>query len=236
MDKDLKSANESWHVKIKQNGMWGKKPAQVNFGPMKTNSTEAGKATQVSREVNRDLYWKNIHSVKSKESGMELIMNGVDTVEIHMLTVEEETTQKKNVVGTLVNADGEGNEMYHVSSWIDEMMIQSQNDSVLWHYLKLNEGPGSAYASLEITGDTTDQVLLFQVNNLEGKSMKEIMFSQPALGFVFQYKGKQVAAFQTMLKQTVWISKTLDPRWKTAILATTAALFGTIKAGNANGF
>jgi hypothetical protein len=80
------------------------------------------------------------------------------------------------------------------------------------------------------------QVVLYQVNNLEGKKMKDIMFTQPALGIVFEYEGKQVAAIQTLMKQSIWISKTLDPALRKAILATSAALISTIKSGNANGF
>ena len=62
------------------------------------------------------------------------------------------------------------------------------------------------------------------------------MFSQPAVGFVFEYQGKQVAAFQTLLKQMIWVSNTLDPVMRKAILATGAAIMATVKSGNSNGF
>jgi hypothetical protein len=231
---DLKSNSESWKVKVKQNGVWGKKPAIISFGPLKTISTEAEKNGQVSREVDRELYWKNIHSVTSRESFMELELNGSDTAIVRMLTVNEETTKEKNVLGTLANANAEGEESYRVSSWLDEMILEFQSDSTVWRYNKLDSG--SYYGMLVKIQDPGLQVFLLRASNLEGKKMKDIMFSQPAVGFVFEYQGKQVAAFQTLLKQMIWVSNTLDPALRKAILATVAAIMATVKSGNPNGF
>ena len=62
--------------------------------------------------------------------------------------------------------------------------------------------------------------------------MKDIMFSQPAIGFIFEYRGKQVAAIQTLLKQKIWVSNSLDPVMRTAIMATAAAMVATLKSGD----
>jgi hypothetical protein len=229
---ELKSNNESWKVKVKQNGIWGKKPALVNFGPLKTLSTETEKNMPGSREVDRELYWKNIHTVSNDERSMELEINGADTAFLRMLTVKDETIKEKNVVGTMANVNSTDESSYRVSSWLDEMNLIFQNDSTFWHYIKLDSG--LTYGILEDRRGL--QVVLYQVNNLEGKKVKDIMFTQPALGIVFEYEGKQVAAIQTLMKQSIWISKTLDPALRKAILATAAALISTIKSGNANGF
>ena len=234
MNPDLKSNSESWKVKVKQNGIWGKKPAIVNFGPVKTISTGTEKNEQSIREVNRDLYWKNIHTIRSTESSMVLEFNGADTAMIRMLTVKEETTKENNVVGTMANANGADEESYRVSNWLDEMNLSFQNDSTVWHYIKLDSG--SVYGILEKVHGPGQQIILQQVSNLEGKKMKEIMFTQPALGFVFEYQGKQVAAIQTLMKQNIWISKALDPDYRKVILSTAAVIMATVKSGNANGF
>ena len=114
------------------------------------------------------------------------------------------------------------------------MILQFPADSSVWLYF--SPGADSSFAMLENLPDSTIKIELFRINNLEGKKSKEIMFTQPALGFGFRYQGKEVAAFQTILKQMVWVSKTLDPKLRSAILATAAALLATIKSGNANGF
>jgi len=114
------------------------------------------------------------------------------------------------------------------------MNLIFQNDSAVWHYIKLDNG--SAYGMLEKLHDQGQPIFLKQVSNLEGKKMKDIMFTQPALGFIFEYQGKQVAAIQTLMKQNIWISKVLEPDLRKAILATAAAVMATVKSGNANGF
>jgi hypothetical protein len=230
---DLKSNSEGWKVKVKQNGIWGKKPAIVNFGPVKTVSTEAEKSEQSLREVNRELYWKNVHTIKSTESSMELELNGTDTAIAIMLTVKEETTREKNVAGTLAGGTGSEEEYYRVNSWLDEMNLRFQTDSSVWHYIKMDSG---TYGLLEKLHDPDKRIFLRQVSNLEGKKMKEIMFTQPAIGFVFEYQGKQIAGIQTLMKQYIWISKELDPEFRKVILATAAAVMATVKSGNANGF
>jgi len=234
MDADLKSNSESWHVKIKQNGIWGVRPAQVNFGLLKTIATASGESIELSREVDRELFLKNIHSLKGKTSSLVLVMNDHDTANLQMLVLEEEEIKKRNTAGTLSNQEPGGNGMYQASSWINRMILQFPGDSTAWLYY--SAGSDSAYAILENLPDSNIKIELFKVNNLEGKKSKEIMFIQPALGFVFRYQGIEVAAFQTILKQMVWVSKTLDPKLKPAVLATTAALLATIKSGNANGF
>lgn len=236
MNAELKSNSESWHVKIKQSGIWGSKPAQVNFGPVKTIVTEAGKTLELSREVDRELLMKNIHSVSSKESRMELVINETDSVQIHMLTMEEEEIKKRNTVGTISNAETGGNEMYHSSSWIRRMILSFSADSSSWVYFTPDTGTAAPYAILENTRDSSFKIEIVKINNLEGKNTKEIMFTQPALGFGFRYQGKDIAAFQTLLKQSAWISKAIDPKLRPVILATTAALFATFKSGNPNGF
>jgi len=230
---DLKSNSESWKVKVKQNGIWGKKPAIVNFGPVKTVSTGSEKSEQSIREINRELYWKNIHTIKSTESSMELELYGTDTAIVLMLTVKEETTREKNVAGTLAGGSGSEEESYRVNNWMDEMNLSFQNDSAVWHYIKMDSG---AYGVLEKLNGPGEQIFLRQVNNLDGKKMKEIMFTQPALGFVFEYQGKQIAGIQTLMKQYIWISKELNPELKKVILATATAVMATLKSGNANGF
>ncbi|HEY4965547.1 MAG TPA: hypothetical protein VII28_04070 [Puia sp.] len=231
---DLKSNCESWKIKVKQNGIWGKKPAMISFGQLKTISTETEKSGQSSKQVDRELFWKNIRTVNSSESSMALELNGTDTATISMLTVKEEITKEKNVAGTLTHVNRDDEELYHVSSWIDEMILQFQNDSTSWHYSKWETG--STFGVLEKIQDTSVKVFLLKVNNLEGKKMKEMMFSQPALGFVFEYQGKQVAAFQTLMKQMIWVSNGLDPLLRKAILATAAAVMATVKSGGSNGF
>lgn len=234
MNADLKSNSECWKVKVKQNGIWGKKPAMISFGQLKSISTETEKNGQANREVDRELYWKNIHYVTNRESFMELELNGSDTAVIRMLTVIEEKTKEKNVMGTLASTNENAQQTYYVSSWIDEMILHFQIDSTSWHYSKLESA--SAFGVLEKNRDTGVKVFLYKVSNLEGKKIKEVMFSQPAVGFVFEYQGKQVAAFQTLLKQMIWVSNTLDPVLRKAILATGAAIMATVKSGNSNGF
>ena len=234
MSLELKSNGESWKVKVRQNGMWGKKPASVDFGPLKTISAESKKNDQGSREVDGELFWKNIHAIKNGETSMKLELNSLDTAMIWMLTAKEETTKEKNVMGTLTNVQGEDEEFYHVYSWVDEMILQFHNDSTVWYYRKTEAG--SPFGMLEKIRDTNVRVFLIKVNNLEGKKMKDILLSQPAIGFIFEYEGKQVAAFQSILKQTFWIIKSLDPDLRKAILATAAAMIATIKSDNSNGF
>src|SRR5664279_6592086 len=48
---DLKSNCASWKIKVKQNGIWGKKPAMISFGQLKTISTETEKSGQSSKQV-----------------------------------------------------------------------------------------------------------------------------------------------------------------------------------------
>ena len=165
---------------------------------------------------------------------MVLELNGADTATISMLMVKEEITKEKNVAGTLAHGNGDDEELYHVSSWVDEMIFQFQRDSAKWQYSKWETG--STFGVLEKIQDTSIKVFLFKVNNLEGKKMKEIMFSQPALGFVFEYQGEQVAACQTLMKQMIWVSNSLDPLLRKAILATAAAVMATVKSGDSNGF
>jgi hypothetical protein len=229
----LKSNSESWKVKVKQNGIWGNKPAQVNFGPVKTIGTDGGKETEVSREVDHELYWKNIHSKSSRETRMGILLNMTDTAEIRMLTIEVGTTKKRSLVGSFSKTDPGENESSRDSSWIDEMTIRFQKDSIFWRFIKNDSG--RAYASLVKQG-TEDTVYLYRVSNMDGKKMKDMMFTQPAMGFVFEYHEKQLAAFQTIIRQTTWISKTIEPELRNAILATIAALFATIKSIDANSF
>jgi hypothetical protein len=235
MSTELKSNSDTWKIKVKQNGIWGKKPAQVGFGPLKTISTET-ESTDLnsSRTADRELHWKNIQTSTSRESTMKIELNDLDTIMIRMVTVKQEAIKEKNVVGTLAGVNGEGKESYQVSSWIDEMVLQLKNDSIVWHYRKIETG--TTFGVLEEIQDTSVRVFLLKVNNLEGKKMKDIMFSQPALGFVFEYQGKQVAACQTLLKQMIWVSNTMDPDLKKAVLATAAAVMATIKSGDSNGY
>ncbi len=228
----LKSNSESWKVKVKQNGIWGKKPAIVNFGPLKTLSTETEKNHQNTREVDRELYRKNIHTVKSSESSMELELYGTDTAIDPDADSEGRNHQGKKCGRYHGQREWTDEESYRVSCWLDEMYLGFQNDSTFWHYIKLDSG--QVYGILE--NRQMLQVTLYQASNLEGKKMKDIMFTQPALGIVFEYQGKQVAAVQTLMKQSIWISKDLDQNLRNAILATSAALMATIKSGNANGF
>ncbi len=233
MSAELKSNSENWHVKIKQSGIWGTRPAMVSFGPLKTIETKAGKSIQISRSVDHELYWKNIHSESSRETSMAIVLSDTDTAEIRILTLEAETTRKRSLVGGFSKADPGMNENFHDSSWAVEMTIKFQNDSSIWHYIRLDSG--KVYANL-VMDDYGDSVTLFRTDNMEGKKMKEIMFSQPALGFVFVYQGKQVAAFQTILTHKAWISKSLSPKLKGVIMAATAALFATFKSENTNDF
>jgi len=233
MNADLKSNSEGWKVKVKQNGIWGKKPAIVNFGPVKTVSSAAENSEQSLREVNRELYWKNVHTIRSTESSMELELYGTDTAIAIMLTIKEETTKEKNVAGTLAGGNGAEEEYYRVNNWLDEMNLCFQNDSSVWHFIKLDSG---AYGLLEKLHGPDKQIFLRQVSNLEGKKMKEIMFTQPALGFIFEYQGKQIAGIQTLMKQYIWISKELEPELRKVILATATAVMATVKSGNASGF
>jgi hypothetical protein len=230
---EFKSNSENWKIKIRQHGLWGKKPADIDFGPLKTISTEVNGLNSFS-ETDRELYWKNNHSSARRESSMRLVLNGSDTAMVHMLTIQEEFIKEKKLVGTLVNANSEGNEYYHVSSWVDNMVLQFQNDSIVWNYRKIEAE--SLFGILEKIQDTSVRVFLYRTNNLEDKKMKEIMFSQPAIGFVFEFHGKQVAACQTLLKQMIWVSHSLDPDLRKVILAMAAAVIATVKSGNAKGY
>lgn len=234
MNPELKSNCMSWKVTVKQNGVWGKKPAMVSFGPMKTISTGTGKYSLSEKQADVELFWKNVRTIKSRESSMELEMGDADTSIIRMLTLREEITKEKNAAGTLVHINEEGEESYQDSSWIDEMIIQFSGDSSCWHYRKLESG--AAFGVLENISDKGVSVFLHKVNNLEGKKMKEIIFSQPAIGFIFEYRGKQVAAIQTLLKQKIWVSNSLDPVMRTAVMATAAAIIATLKSGDPNGY
>jgi hypothetical protein len=50
------------------------------------------------------------------------------------------------------------------------------------------------------------------------------------------HDGKQIAAFQYMIKETVWISKEISSTEAKAIMATIAGLFATTKAGYMSGY
>ncbi len=231
---DLKSDAASWKVKVKQNGIWGKKPALVSFGRLKTISAESRKSDESIRVADRELFWKNIRTVKSRESIMELDMGDKDTAIVSMLAVNEEKTREKNTLGTLANVNGDGEEFYQDSSWVDDMIIQFYHNSTRWHFYKLITD--TTFGVLENIADRGTRFFLHKVNNLEGKKMKDIMFSQPAVGFVFVFEGKQVAAVQTLLNQMIWVSNALDPLQKNAVMATAAAIMATVKSGNQNGF
>lgn len=231
---DLKSNAANWKVKVKQNGIWGKKPALVSFGQLKTISAESGKSGESIRELDREFFWKKIRTVNSRETMMELDMGDKDTAIVSMLAVNEEKTREKNTLGTLTNVNGNGEESYQDSSWVDDMIIQFYHDSTRWHYHKLSTD--TALWMLENIADTAVRFFLRKVNNWEGKKMKDIMFSQPAVGFVFVLAGNQVAAVQTLLKQMIWVSNALDPVQKNAVMATAAAILATVKSGNQNGF
>lgn len=234
MSIEFKSNSESWKVKVRQNGIWGKKPALVSFGPVKTISADYENNGTTAGIVDRELFWKNIHATTSRESSMLLELNSSDTVLISMITIKEEITKEKNVMGTLANSNSDVEQFYQVNSRVDEMIMKFQNDSAIWHYKKMETG--SAFGILENNLDTSVHVFFFKVNNLDGRKMKEIMFSQPALGCVIEYKEKQVAAFQTILKQMCWVSPTLEPLLRKAILSTVACIMATVKSAGANGY
>jgi len=233
-NQDLKSNCQSWKIKMKQNGIWGEKPAMVSFGQLKTISTESGKPIESVKEVDRELFWKNIRTEKSREGVMELDLGDRDTAIIRILAVNVEKTREKNTLGTLANVNGEGEESYQDSSWVDEMIIRFYNDSTGWYYHKLVTD--TAFGVLENIADTSVRFFLHKVNYLEGKKMKDVMFSQPAVGFVFVFAGKQITAVQTLLKQMIWVSNALDPAQKKIVLATAAAIIATVKSGNSNGY
>jgi hypothetical protein len=165
---------------------------------------------------------------------MVLDMGDRDTAIINMLAVNEEKTREKNTLGTVAHANGDGEESYQDSSWVDDMIIQFYIDSARWRYHKLTGDP--SFGVLENIADTSVRFFLYKVDNMDGKKMKDIMFSQPAVGFVFVFAGKQVGAVQTLLKQMIWVSNTLDAVQKKAVMATAAAIMATVKSGNSNGF
>src|SRR5258706_7708017 len=120
IDAVLKNNSESWKVKVKQK-FSNYKPAVINFGPVKTIETGAEKAQQLSREVSRDLFWKNIKTVESRESSMILTYHDIDTVLVNMLTVTKEEVHKRNVTGAIFNADKSEENAYVFPPLIDEM-------------------------------------------------------------------------------------------------------------------
>src|SRR5258706_13530983 len=78
IDASLNNNSESWKVKTRQKGFTRYKPTEVFFGPVKTVKTDAEKTQQLSREVSRDLFWKDIKTVNSRESSILLSYNETD--------------------------------------------------------------------------------------------------------------------------------------------------------------
>jgi hypothetical protein len=237
IDTYLKNNSESWKVKIKQKGITGNKPAEINFGPLKTIQTEAGKAQLLDRNTDRDLFWKNIKTVKSRESIMILTYNETDTILINMLTVTEEIIHKKNLTGTIFSSNkNQDDKTYTSSSWADEMSIKLQNDTTQWRFTKTDTSFLSKTEYIGKLYSVTDSFLIKPIDNLTEKQTKNIMFGPLATGFVFLHDGKQVAAFQTLMKKNIWISKEINTSTKQVLLAATAAMLATIKTENSNGF
>ena len=109
-------------------------------------------------------------------------------------------------LGEVLNVDKD--EAYKSSSWANEVVIQMQ-DSTLWRFTKTNLSSfASDYTGVLKAG--TDSFFIRAIDNSSGSNNKMKMFAMPAAGFIILHNDKQVAALQTMIRQTVWLSKELN--------------------------
>jgi hypothetical protein len=236
IDTALKSNADCWKIKVIQNGMSGKRPAKVSFGPVETTGSEYEKVLTDKNEVEKGLIWKNIHDVKSRETTMKLLLNSTDSVSVQMISVREETQNQRSAFAVMTKSGEDGDQKYQENSYIEEMNLQFMADGSCWYFTKTDSGGATVIATLQDIRDSSIKLFIYRVNNLEGKKPTEIAFKQPAFGYVFKIQEKQVAAFQTIFKEKAWVSKTLDARLKEAVIATIAAMMATIKAANTMGY
>ncbi|MES1222623.1 MAG: hypothetical protein ABUT20_44420 [Bacteroidota bacterium] len=236
LDPLFKNNSDSWKVKTKQKGFAQYKPAEVSFGQVRTIKTDAEKPQELSRDVRRDLFWKDIKTVNKRESSLVLTFNDTDTIVVNMLATTVDDVHKRNTTGVIFNADKNEDEKASFQSWINEMIIRFQSDTVQWHYIKTDSADFSLCGCVGKLESPSDSFLVKPIDNLSGKKMKDILLAQPATGFIFFHEEKQVAALQLIMKRNAWISKDITPPAMQAIFATMTALFATIKAENGNGF
>jgi len=227
IDSSLKNKSDKWNVKIRQKGFIGNKPSAVSFGPVKTLDTDAGRAKKIGREKENDLFWKTVTTQKSKEGNMTVVYEA-DTIVLNMLVVTQDLSRNRSVLGKVLNVDKD--EAYKSSSWADEVVIQMQ-DSTLWRFTKTNlSSLVSDYTGVLKAG--TDSFFIKAIDNYSGS--KNRMFAMPAAGFIILHNDKQVAALQTMIRQTVWLSKELEDVKKKVLTSLIAALFAVTKLSYGN--
>jgi hypothetical protein len=235
IDPALNSNSYSWKVKIKQRIFGKYKPALINFGPIKTLDANTDKSNQENREVSRELFWKTVKTVTSRESNLQIVYNDNDTITINILSVSEENIRKRNAAGVFTNVNNEDGSGYKISSVVNEMLIHFAGDTTDWHFIKSDSAQHELTGQEGVLQNSVDSFVVKRINNFSGKKMNQIMFSQPATGFTVFHKGEPIAAFQTLMKNKVWVSKNLSDRDKKGILAAIAGFFATIKSEDENG-
>ena len=115
------------------------------------------------------------------------------------------------------------------ASWVDEMIITFQHDTTQWRYTKTDSVDFILSGYIGKLQSANDSFFVKPIDNLAGKKMKDILFSQPATGFIFLHEGKQTAALQLILKRKAWVAKDIDPSAREAILVTMTVLLATTK-------
>jgi len=229
IDASLKNNSESWKVKTRQKSFVRYKPAEVFFGPIKTVRTDAEKPQQLNREVSRELFWKDIKTVNSRESSIQLTYDDADTAIVNMLVVTVDEIHKRNTTGVFFNADKNKDETMAATSWVDEMIISSQKDTTQWRYTKTDSADFKLSGYIGKLQSAKDSFFVKPIDNLTGKKMKDMLFSQPATGFIFLHEGKQTAALQLIMKRKAWVTKDIEPSAREAILVTMTVLLATTK-------
>jgi hypothetical protein len=134
------------------------------------------------------------------------------------------------MLGELLNVSKD--EEYKSSSWAQEITIQMPGDS-LYRFTRTSSSlPSSEYSGKLQAG--SDSFLIRTIDNFSNAKGKKKMFVIPAAGFVIFYNGKQVAAWQTIIKQSVWLSKELDDLKKKVLTSLIAALMVTTELSYGN--
>jgi hypothetical protein len=145
-----------------------------------------------------------------------------------MLIATEETHHKRNVTGTILNVSED--ETYKSSSWTDKMTIETKNDTTIWVLTKTDSPDSSRPGYFAKLQAGTDSFLIKPIDNFSEKTLKRKWFLTPVAGIVVFYGGRQVAAMQTMMRRTVWLSKELDESKKAVLASVMAALLATAKS------
>ena len=218
-------------MKTSKTGFIRNRPAEIFFGPIRTLRTDAENTQRLNREVGRDLFRKEIKTVDSRKSTLFLTCNDTDTALVTMLVVTSGEIQKRNTTAVILNVGKNKVESTAEESWVDEMIIRFQNDSVQWRYTRNDPAAYLASGYIAKLQSAADSFFVKQVDNFSEKRKEEKQFLVPASGFLFFHQGQQTGALQLFMKRIVWIGKKIDMSSKEAILVTMAALLAASNEG-----